>query len=82
MDPLVVLVDQDRDRIIVCPLRDRRATRLLQFLLQSDLSEVLLDQETAAKVSVAGVKVDPLVRVELATRACRADRTGQLRVGV
>ena len=65
VEPIIILVDLDLDRIVVCSLRDRRGTRLLQFLLQSDMSEVLLDQETAAKVSVAGVKVDPLVRMEL-----------------
>ena len=62
---MIVLVDQDRNRLVICKVRDPRGTRMLQFLLNSEMSEVLLDAETAGKLSVAGVKVDPLVRIEL-----------------
>jgi superfamily II DNA or RNA helicase len=65
IEPIVVLADRRRNRLVVCALRDARATRLIQLLLDSELSEVLLDEETAARLSVASAAVDSLIRVEL-----------------
>ncbi len=65
MEPMVVLADRTHHRLIVCSLRDARATRLIQFLLRSEMSEVVLDGEAAARLSVASATVDPLVRVDL-----------------
>ncbi|WP_246146563.1 DEAD/DEAH box helicase [Rubripirellula lacrimiformis] len=65
VDPIVVLADQKYNRLVICTLRDPRATRLIQFLLRADFSETLLDAEEAAKFSVGSTVVDSLVRVEL-----------------
>ena len=63
--PMVVLADMKQDRLIVCTLQNPRATKLISFLLQSDLSETLFDAETASKMSVGASRVDSLVRVDL-----------------
>ena len=63
--PMVVLADMKFNRLIVCTLRNPKATKLIQFLLQADLSETLFDAETAGKMSVGAAQVDSLVRVEL-----------------
>ncbi|WP_246114345.1 DEAD/DEAH box helicase [Rubripirellula tenax] len=65
VDPIVVLADQKYNRLVICTLRDPRATRLIQFLLRADFSETLLDEADAAKFSVGSTVVDSLVRVEL-----------------
>jgi hypothetical protein len=65
VEPLVVLADRKHDRLIICTLRDARATRLIQYLLRVDLAEVMLDSETAARFSVGSGAVDSLLRVDL-----------------
>ncbi len=65
VDPIVVLADQKYNRLVICSLRDARATRLIQFLLRADFSETLLDADDAAKFSVGSTVVDTLVRVDL-----------------
>jgi superfamily II DNA or RNA helicase len=65
VEPIIVLADRKHDRLIVCTLRDSRATRLIQYLLRVDLAEVLLDAETAARFSVGSSAVDSLIRVDL-----------------
>tara|TARA_R110002049_G_scaffold2750_4_gene21865 strand:- start:412 stop:3780 length:3369 start_codon:yes stop_codon:yes gene_type:complete len=64
-DPVVVLADRKQNRLFVCPLRDARATKLIQHLFRSDLDDTILDAETAAKLAVSSIVVDSLVRVEL-----------------
>ena len=64
-DPIVVLADRESNRLFVCPLRDPRATRLIQHLFRSDFEETVLDADTAAKLAVSSMSVDSLVRVEL-----------------
>ena len=63
--PMVVLADTKNNRLIVCTLRNAKATKLIQFLLQADLPEALFDAETAGKMAVGAAQVDSLVRVEL-----------------
>ncbi|NND97254.1 MAG: DEAD/DEAH box helicase [Pirellulaceae bacterium] len=63
--PMVVLADTKHNRLVVCTLRNPRATRLIQFLLQADMSETLFDAETAGKMAVGAARVDSLLRVEL-----------------
>jgi superfamily II DNA or RNA helicase len=65
VEPIVVLADKKHNRLVVCALSDPRATRLIQHLVRSDLSEVLLDAESAARFSVGSSAVDSLVRVAL-----------------
>ena len=65
VEPLVVIVDERNNTICVCPLRDVRAARMVQYLLESDLSDVLLDAETASRFSVGSMHVDSLVSVKL-----------------
>ncbi|MGB7327750.1 MAG: DEAD/DEAH box helicase [Rubripirellula sp.] len=65
VDPIVVLADQKHNRLVICSLRDPRATRLIQFLLRADFTETLLDAAEAAKFSVGSTVVDSLIRVDL-----------------
>lgn len=65
VEPVVVLADRERDRLVVCTLRNPRGSQVIQHLLQSDLADVLIDAETAARFSVGSSSVDPLIRVEL-----------------
>jgi superfamily II DNA or RNA helicase len=64
-EPVVVVADVDTHRLFVCTLRDSRATRLIQFLLNCDFSEALLDAESAGRFSIGSVAVDSLLRVDL-----------------
>ena len=65
VEPVVVIADQEHDRLVVCTLRNARGTQLIQHLLDSDLTDLLIDAESAAKFSVGSSSVDPLIRVEL-----------------
>ncbi|GAA4458210.1 DEAD/DEAH box helicase [Novipirellula rosea] len=65
VEPLVILADRKHNRLIVCTLRDPRATRVIQFLLKSDLQDAVLDAESAARLAVGCATVDSLVRVNL-----------------
>ncbi len=65
IEPVVVLADRKNHRLIVCELRDPRATSMIQFLLRSDLPESVLDGEAAARLAVGSAAVDSLIRVEL-----------------
>lgn len=65
IEPVIVLADSKLNRLVVCVLRDPRASRLVQFLIESDLSGVTLDAESAARLSVASATVDSLIRVDL-----------------
>ena len=64
-EPIVVIADQKHQRLIVCTLRDPRATKLIQHLLRSDFSEVLLDSDAAGRFSVGSSTVDSMIRVDL-----------------
>ncbi|TWT52918.1 ATP-dependent helicase HepA [Rubripirellula amarantea] len=65
VDPLVILVDTKGNRMVICHLRDPKATRMIQYLVRSDLKDTLLDAEAAAKFSVGSSTVDTLIRVNL-----------------
>ncbi|MGI9474424.1 MAG: DEAD/DEAH box helicase, partial [Rubripirellula sp.] len=65
VEPVVVIADQKLNRLIVCTLRDPRGTKLVQHLLKSDFSEVMLDTESAARFSVGSSTVDSMIRVDL-----------------
>ncbi|WP_231615321.1 DEAD/DEAH box helicase [Novipirellula artificiosorum] len=65
VEPLVILADKKRHLLIICSLRDSRATRIVQFLLRSDMEEVVLDAESAGRLAVGCAAVDSLVRVDL-----------------
>ncbi len=65
VEPLVVIADQKHGRIVICELRDSRSTRLIQHLFRTDLSEVLLDSESAHRLVLASAAVNSLVHVEL-----------------
>ena len=65
VEPIVILADRKHHRLIFCSLRDPKATRMIQFLLRADLDDVVLDAQTAAKLSVGSAAVDSLVRVSL-----------------
>ncbi|TWT83182.1 ATP-dependent helicase HepA [Planctomycetes bacterium CA13] len=65
VEPLVILADKKRHLLIICSLRDSRATRIIQFLIRSDMDEVVLDAESAGRLAVGCAAVDSLVRVDL-----------------
>ena len=65
VDPIVILVDTKGHRVVVCTLRDPKATRIIQYLIRNDFSDILLDHESAARFSVGSATVDSLIRVDL-----------------
>ena len=65
VEPIVVLADRGGNRLVVCTVRDPRATRLIQYLLKHDFSDIVLDAESASRFSVGSAAVDPLIRVDL-----------------
>ena len=65
VQPIIVVADSKYNRIILCDLQDVRSAKLIEYLLKSDLHDVLLDRETAGRMSVGSARVDSLVRVNL-----------------
>lgn len=65
VDPIVILVDTKGHRVVVCTLRDHKATRIIQYLIRNDFSDILLDHESASRFSVGSATVDSLIRVDL-----------------
>lgn len=65
VEPVVVIADQKLNRLIVCTLRDPRGTKLIQHLLKSDFTDMLLDSESASRFSVGSSVVDSMIRVDL-----------------
>ena len=65
VEPMVVIADQKHHRLIACTLRNPRAVKLIQHLLRTDFTEVLLDSEAAAQFSIASSTVDSAIRVDL-----------------
>ncbi len=64
-EPVVVIAETEGNRLILASLRDRRATRLISYLLRSQLSEALLDDQTAHRLTMNIGKLGSLVRVDL-----------------
>lgn len=64
-EPVVLIAETEGKRLILAALRDRRATRLVSYLLRSELSEVLLDDDTAHRLTMNIGKLGSLVRVDL-----------------
>ncbi len=65
VEPLVVIADQKHGRLVICPLRDSRATPVLQHLFRTDMNDVLLDSESAHRLVLASAAVNSLIHVEL-----------------
>ena len=65
IEPIIVLADRKRNRVVLCMLRDPKATQIVQHLLRQDLRDVVMDREAAARFAVQGALVDGLVQVEL-----------------
>ncbi|MFU7559784.1 DEAD/DEAH box helicase [Roseiconus sp. JC912] len=63
--PVVLIAETNGSRLILARLRDRRATRLVSYLLRSELSEILVDDETASKLSLKAGALGQLVRIDL-----------------
>ncbi|MEO1527866.1 MAG: DEAD/DEAH box helicase [Planctomycetota bacterium] len=63
--PVVLIAETDGDRLVLASLRDRRATRLVSFLLSSDLNEALIDEATAHELTMNIAQLGSLVRMEL-----------------
>ncbi|TWT70256.1 DEAD/DEAH box helicase [Crateriforma conspicua] len=64
-EPVLLIVDQDQDRIVYCPLPSQRAIRMFEFLLRSDWEDALLDFETANLLAVQASKIHSLINVDL-----------------
>ena len=64
-EPLVVVADQVNHRLVVCTLRDPTAVRMVEYLLQCNFSDVLLDGDAASRFAVGSRGVDSLIRVDL-----------------
>ena len=63
--PVVLIAETDGRRLVLASLRDRRATRLISFLLSSDLNEALIDEATAHEMTMKIAQLGSLVRMEL-----------------
>lgn len=63
--PVLLVVPKQRDRCIVCELKDVRACRLIEHLLAQDLEEIVLDGESAIRLSTSVSRLDAIVRVDL-----------------
>lgn len=64
-EPVVLIAETEGNRLIVATLRDRRATRLISYLLRSELNDVLLDDDAAHQLTMNIGKLGTLVRVDL-----------------
>lgn len=65
VEPVVLIADYQWNRLIVCSLRNPKAARLTEYLLEMDFSDIVLDPETAGRLSVASASVDNLMKVDL-----------------
>ncbi|TWT66397.1 DEAD/DEAH box helicase [Allorhodopirellula solitaria] len=65
VEPVVVLADRERDRLVVCTLIDSAASGLIQFLLREDYRDTMLDEKSAAKLALSAGTIDSLIHVAL-----------------
>lgn len=65
VEPIVVVADERDNRLVVCTLRNPKAAKLIEHLLDSDLGDVLLDSNAAARFALGSADVDRFVHVEL-----------------
>lgn len=65
VEPVVVLSDRDRNRLVVCTLIDAAASGLVQFLLREDYRDTMLDEVSAAKLALSAGAIDSLIHVSL-----------------
>ncbi len=65
VDPVVLIADRKGNRLVYCPLRNVRGVTMIERLLETDFSEVLLDAESAAKFAIGCGIVDSILRVRL-----------------
>lgn len=63
--PVLVVIPQSRDRLILCELKDQRAARLVEHLLDHGLDEVVFDAESAGRLAMSAAKLDMMLRVSL-----------------
>ncbi len=65
VEPLIALADKKHNRLILCTLRDPRATEIISVLLDSSLDDILLDSEAASRFAVGCGTLDSLLHVGL-----------------
>ncbi len=65
VEPVIVLADHERDRVVVCTLIDAAASGLVQFLLSEDYRDTMLDEASAAKLALSASTIDSLIHVSL-----------------
>jgi superfamily II DNA or RNA helicase len=65
VDPMVVLADRKHHRLIVCPLRNPKASDVISLLMESPIDGVVLDAQAASRFAVRCGAVDSLIHVDL-----------------
>lgn len=67
-EPVVLVVEPELSRWTLCPLRDPKASKLIDFLLANDLSQLQLDAQAAGRFAVGSAAVDSMLKVRLPMR--------------
>jgi len=65
VEPVVVVADEKDNRLVVCTLRNPKAAKLIEHLLDAGLADVLLDTTAASRFAIGSAEVDRYVHVEL-----------------
>ena len=65
VEPIVVVADEKDNRLVVCKLRNPKASKVVQHLLESDLKDVLFDSAAASRFAIGSAEIDRFVHVEL-----------------
>jgi len=65
VEPIVVVADERDNRLVVCTLRNPKAAKVIEHLLEADLHKVLLDATAASRFAIGSADVDRFVHVEL-----------------
>ena len=67
-EPVVLVIESHLSRWTLCPMRDPKASKLIDFLLANDLTQLQLDAEAAGRFAVGSAAVDSMLKVRLPMR--------------
>lgn len=65
VEPIVVVADEKDNRLVVCTLRNPKASKVVEHLLEAELENVLLDSAAASRFAIGSAEIDRFVHVEL-----------------
>ena len=65
VEPIVVVADEKDNRLVVCTLRNPKASKVVQHLLEAELENVLLDSAAASRFAIGSAEIDRFVHIEL-----------------